>query len=118
MPEPTSRMRTARITFGRMASVAAVTAFLPLAGCGEEVDTESIVKDAREGVESAGVKVKSVKCPDDLSGDTGTKFECTVVTENGTEGKIPYIVREKDVALDEGGEEALAELLRKAGEQP
>lgn len=61
------------------------TAAIALAACGEStVDQEAL----ESGVMTVGEKtadLDSVSCPDDVSQDEGTEFECTVINDAGEE---------------------------------
>lgn len=106
---PAARGRT-------IVATCSLAAVLGLAACGSSVDTDSVVKDAKEGLAALGVEVADVSCPDDISGDAGTKFECTVKTADGTEAKIPYVVGEENVTLDQEAAAAPLATLTGGGE--
>jgi hypothetical protein len=64
-------------------AVLAVAATLGLAACGEEVIDQDSLESSVLELAPANVKAESVSCPDDVSPDEGTEFECTVTTGNG-----------------------------------
>lgn len=94
------------IAFARLAAVLAVgTVAVALAACG---DTENTVdQDALESgmvtLAQETADVESASCPDDVSSDTGTEFECTVTNAKGQE--VPVVatitgVEGEDVLFD------------------
>ena len=82
-----------------LAGLAAATASLAVAGCGETViDSAKLEKSiGRTVIDQTGVRVKSVSCPKDRAAKKGDKFTCTVVGRDGTKGQA--VVTQRD---DEG----------------
>ena len=68
------------------------TAASVLAACGEStVDQEAL----ESGVMTVGERtanLDSVSCPDDISQDEGTGFECTVINDAGEEVPVTGII--------------------------
>ena len=59
-------------------------------GCGEEtLDTDDLQTTISDGLEEqAGVAPESVSCPDDITVEEGSEFECTGTAPNGDEFTI------------------------------
>jgi Domain of unknown function (DUF4333) len=66
--------------------LAAVT--VAATGCGDVIDSKKIENQLKSQVEAAGIKLKSVSCPDNVDAKAGQKFNCTVTTAKGTEVKL------------------------------
>ena len=86
----------------------AARAFLPtglavvvvgLAACGEpKLDTEKAESAIRSGItRQTGVKIDSVRCPDDVEARRGETFRCVALASNGQRARVE--VRQRD---DEG----------------
>lgn len=79
-----------------VAACVATTAALALAGCDDdggdaparEVDTAQIEREIEQQLSVRGAAVSSVKCPADVSAETGTTFECAVTWDNGATGDV------------------------------
>ena len=82
---------------GWLASAFALGALaLPLSGCGEEsVDQESLESGMLEIAEQTA-DVESASCPDDVSTEKGTEFECTVTNVKGQEVPVTATVTGQD----------------------
>lgn len=66
-----------------------------LAGCDDdgdtparEVDTATIESEIEQQLSVPDAAVSSVKCPADVSAETGTTFECAVTWDNGATGDV------------------------------
>jgi hypothetical protein len=59
-------------------------------GCGEEtLDTDDLQQTISDGLEEqVGVAPESVECPDDITMEEGSEFECTGTAPNGDEFTI------------------------------
>ena len=81
MPRPHAPSRFAT-RFG--AALAAGTVAVGLAACGtsNSVDQESLESGVLDAAPPQA-QVESASCPDDVSSDVGTEFECTVTTAEG-----------------------------------
>jgi len=86
----------------------AAKAFLPtglalaavgLAGCGDaKLDTERAESAIRSGItRQTGVKIDTVRCPDDVEARRGETFRCVALASNGQRARVE--VRQRD---DEG----------------
>ena len=66
----------------------AVLAALGLAGCGNLDDTK-LEGEIKTGIEKqAGVKIRSVSCPDDRPIKRGDVFTCTATATSGETGQV------------------------------
>ena len=84
-------------------SMSPLCAALALAGCGT-IDNEKLETKLKSGIESqAGVKLKSVDCPEGRKLKQGDVFNCTAlstagekanvkVTQTDDEGNVRYVV--------------------------
>ena len=79
-----------------LAGLAAATASLAVVGCGETVIDSAKVEKAigRTVIDQAGVRVKSVSCPENQPAKKGDTFTCTVVAKDDTKGQA--VVTQKD----------------------
>jgi hypothetical protein len=84
----------------RPACLACITvmASLVATGCGETtIDSEKAQSFISKTVsEQAGVKVKSVTCPDDIKGEKGGTFTCVVTATDGTKGDVKVVQRDDE----------------------
>ncbi len=82
-----------------LAALAAAAASFAAVGCGETViDSGKVEKSiGRTVIDQAGVRVKSVSCPENPKAKKGATFTCTVVGKDGTKGEA--VVTQRD---DEG----------------
>jgi hypothetical protein len=72
------------------AALAAVAAALALAACGgSDTADPDAVEAGLLSLAQQTADVESVSCPDDISTDTGTEFECTVTNASGEE--VPVV---------------------------
>ena len=62
-------------------AVAAVA--IGVAACGEDVIEQDSLEASITDLAPAGVEVESVSCPDDVSPEEGTEFDCAVTTADG-----------------------------------
>jgi hypothetical protein len=77
-----------------VAGLVALCALL-VAGCGDSIDigkAESSIKKITS--DQAGVRVKSVACPDSVKLKAGAIFRCVVTGQDGTKGNA--LVRQRD----------------------
>jgi hypothetical protein len=82
MPGPSTSSRSAtRLT---AAAAAAVTAVV-LAACGgaENYIDQGSLEEGLLAEAPASAQAESASCPEEVSSDVGTEFECTVTTANG-----------------------------------
>jgi hypothetical protein len=92
----------------RPISIALFTVFsaIVLTGCEasigttSKIDVKKVETEITKGYEeqAAGSKVKSVKCPEEISSTKGTKATCVMTLEDGSTGDIDVKVTD-----DEGG---------------
>jgi hypothetical protein len=77
---------------GRRQAVLALAGALSMVaiGCGEEtLDTDDLQQTISDGLEEqVGVAPESVECPDDITMEEGSEFECTGTAPNGEEFTI------------------------------
>jgi Domain of unknown function (DUF4333) len=59
------------------------TAAIGLAACGEDVIDQDSLESGMLDLAPANLEVESISCPDDVSPEEGTEFECTAVTSEG-----------------------------------
>ena len=71
----------------------ALAASLAVLGCGETViDGGKLTKFVGKTVsDQAGVRVKSVTCPEDVKAKKGGTFNCTVLAKDGTKGAVKVV---------------------------
>ena len=70
----------------RSATLLAVgTAAIALAACGESTVDQDALESGVMTVGERTADLDSVSCPDDVSQDEGTEFECTVTNDAGEE---------------------------------
>ena len=98
MPDPSAptRNRAPRRHPVLVAAALALTAIvIPLAACGSEnsVDQESLESGILD-LAPPSAQAESASCPDDVSSDTGTEFECTVTAGGGEVQVVATIVSE------------------------
>src|SRR5688572_26545349 len=82
MPSPSTSSRYgARLTAAAGAGAVAVV----LAACGgaENYIEQSSLEEGLLAQAPANAQVESASCPEEVSSDVGTEFECTVTTPNG-----------------------------------
>lgn len=95
-PNAPTRNRASRRHRVRIAAAVAVTAIvISLAACGSEnsVDQESLESGILD-LAPPSAQAESASCPDDVSSDTGTEFECTVVAGDGEVQVVATIISE------------------------
>ena len=64
--------------------VLAGAAALVLTACGSTVDTAELEQEIKTQLEDqVGEALESVDCPDDINGDEGNSFRCTLTDQNG-----------------------------------
>jgi len=71
---------------------------LGIAACGN-VDTDKIEDEITKQVEEQAqgqVKVKSVKCPDDVKAEKGSRFTCTITAASGATTKAQVVQQDDD----------------------
>ena len=63
---------------------------LGLAGCGDKkLDTDKLEGKIKSGIEKqAGVKIKSVDCPDNVKVKKGDTFNCKATTQTGQSANV------------------------------
>ncbi len=88
---------SSRIVLSRFAAVLAVaTVAVALAACGgNSVDTESL-ESGLLSLAQETADVESASCPDDISSDEGTEFECIVTNADGEEVPVVATVTGQD----------------------
>jgi phosphoenolpyruvate synthase/pyruvate phosphate dikinase len=87
-------MKSSRLLF----AIPAAALILGFAACGN-VDTDKIEDEIAKQVEEQAqgqVKVKSVKCPDDVKAEKGDRFTCTITAENGATAKALVVQQDDD----------------------
>ena len=86
-----------RVSVRLIAAAALVAAALFAAGCGETViDDVKMADTLAAELKASGAKVSSVDCPSDVPVETGTKFDCMVKLEDGTEKVATLKVTNED----------------------
>jgi outer membrane murein-binding lipoprotein Lpp len=69
--------------------LAAAVGALALAGCSTTVNTDDLEGQIAQELEAqAGVRARSVECPDDVAPEAGATFECTATAEDGSTATI------------------------------
>jgi hypothetical protein len=73
-----------------LACLVALATALALGACGDKkLDTGKLEGRIKDGIEKqAGVKVKSVDCPDDVKIKKGDTFTCTATTTSGQKARV------------------------------
>ena len=66
-----------------VAALAVAAVAVGVAACGEEVIDQDSLESSVLDLAPANVDAESASCPDDVSPDEGTEFECTVTTADG-----------------------------------
>lgn len=97
-PSVPSRNRAPTVRAVRRAAVLAVAAILiPLAACGSEnsIDQESLESGVLD-LAPPSAEAESASCPDDVSSDEGTGFECAVTTSRGEVQVEAEVISEGD----------------------
>ena len=63
---------------------------LGVAGCGDKkLDTGKLEGKIKDGIQKqAGVKIKSVDCPDDVKVKKGDTFNCKATTQTGQSANV------------------------------
>jgi hypothetical protein len=81
---------TCRRAFALAAAVAAVPA---LSACGTKVlNTDKLEPTIKQGLEQqAGVRIKSVSCPDKVKLEAGGTFNCTALTTGGDRASVKVV---------------------------
>ena len=71
---------------------------LVAAGCGDKkLDTGKLEGKIKEGIEKqAGVKIKSVDCPDDVKVKKGDNFNCKATTTSGQTANVKVTQRDDE----------------------
>ena len=95
-PSAPPRMHAPRHRPVLVAAALALTAILiPLAACGSEnsVDQESLETGILD-LAPPSAQAESASCPDDVSSDTGTEFECTVMASGDEVQVVATIISE------------------------
>jgi hypothetical protein len=81
----------------RLAAILAVgTVAVALAACGEETVDQESLESGLLALAQETADVESVSCPDDVSPDDGTEFECVVTNASGEEVPVVAIVTGED----------------------
>ena len=77
-----------------MLSVAALSALF-IAGCGgETTDITAAVKDTNNTLDGAA----TLKCPDEVDGGEGTKFDCTLTGKGGKSAEVQLKLGKDSIA--------------------
>jgi Domain of unknown function (DUF4333) len=71
---------------------------LAVAGCGDKkLDTGKLEGKIKDGIEQqAGVKIKSVDCPDDVEVKKGDSFNCKATTTSGQTANVKVSQRDDE----------------------
>lgn len=83
----------------RIVGVAAVALVaLGAAACGKaELDTERAESAIRKGItRQTGVKIDSVRCPNDVEARQGDTFRCVAVASNGQRARVEVTQRDDE----------------------
>ena len=101
MPSPSvsSRHRALNLNAARLAAVLAVaTVAISLAACGgtENVIDQDSLEEGVLDLAPANVEAESASCPEEVSSDSGTEFECTVTTTEGDVQVTATVISEGD----------------------
>lgn len=68
-----------------------------VAGCGDDkVDTAAIEGTIKSELKAGGTSPSTVKCPNEVTSDRGTKFKCDVAMTNGATGVVEVTMNGKD----------------------
>ena len=70
----------------------ATTGCLALAACGESTVDQDALESGVMNVGERTADIDSVSCPDDISQDEGTEFECTVINAAGEEVPVTGVI--------------------------
>ena len=90
---------------GRLAAVLLVgTLALALTACGGDVVDQDALESGMVTLGQQTADVESASCPDDVSPDAGTEFECTVTNAKGQDFPVTATITGQD------GEDILFEL--------
>jgi Domain of unknown function (DUF4333) len=75
-----------------------LAAALPLGACGEaRLDTGEAESAIRAGVaRQTGVKIDSVRCPDEVEARRGHTFRCLALASNGQRARVQVIQRDDE----------------------
>ena len=76
----------------RAVLLAVATAAMTLAACGESTVDQDALESGVMTVGERTADLDSVSCPDDISQDEGTEFECTVINAAGEEVPVTGII--------------------------
>jgi hypothetical protein len=91
--------RAPNLRAARLAAVLAVaTVALALAACGETenfIDQDSLESGVLD-LAPANVEAESASCPEEVSSDKGTEFDCTVTTADGEVVVTATVISEGD----------------------
>jgi hypothetical protein len=81
------------MTRRRVFALIAVPAALALSACGTKVlNTGKLETNIKQGLEQqAGVRIKSVSCPDKIKLEAGGTFTCTAVTTGGDRAAVRVV---------------------------
>jgi hypothetical protein len=76
----------------------ALVAAAGVAGCGEaQLDTDRAESAIRTGItRQTGVKIDSVRCPDDVKAQRGDTFSCEAVASNGQRARVEVTQRDDE----------------------
>ncbi len=69
-------------------AVGVTLAALAMAGCADRLDEKEIEGFVQSTAKDQGVKVKTVKCPDDIEAKKGVNFTCSVTAADGKRADI------------------------------
>jgi Domain of unknown function (DUF4333) len=71
---------------------------LAVAGCGDKkLDTDKLEGKIKDGIErQAGVKIRSVDCPDDVKVKKGNTFNCKATTTSGQTANVKVTQRDDE----------------------
>jgi Domain of unknown function (DUF4333) len=69
-----------------------------VAGCGTaQLDTDRVESGIRDGItRQTGVKIDSVRCPDDVEAERGGTFRCEAVASNGQRARVEVTQRDDE----------------------
>ena len=82
---------------GGLASVlVGATLALALTSCGDDSVDQDSLESGMLSVAEQTADVESASCPDDVSPDAGTEFECTVINAKGQEVPVTATITGQD----------------------
>ena len=81
-----------------MTALAAALVTVAMTACGEtQVDTGRAESAIREQItRQTGVRIDSVRCPEDVAVERGGTFRCVAIASNGQRGRVEVTQRDED----------------------